>query len=625
MVQGQSQIVTQLGNAPGIDRCVAGQDDAVGAVFNPVRDHADRRGDDWQAASDSFGQAGRTAFKVTEDEQGVHALIEGAEQAVGRGLEAIGDKAHGPRPCRLVPAALTDENKAEAVGIKAAHQGVQPGFALDATIVAFGDHAQTDPPALIGARGIRQRENSAVNAMGDNFDPPGDAMMGQNTLLHLVEADDSRSFPPAGKERGDAQPRVTLARVVMDGYNRIGSQAPFAVGPMIMVNSGPRSRANGTGQAHVIGRRLRQPAIEVVKDAAGQQTGGKNVVDVDHYTKHETGRDAQGSPARGYPSSVRRKSLFEREIWTLGLVRQAAADIVENGMTAPIEWLPVPPSRTFLADPWARTRPDGSLTMLAEHMDYRSGKGTIVGVDLAPGEPFFNARFLPIAEAAAHLSYPTVTPWQNRWLMMTESWEADGIPVYSAQAPEGPWSPETRMLDGVPAIDPTLVEWQGHWYLFLTRHDDGPNVRLDLMTGPTPLGPWTPHPQTPVKVDIGSARPAGPLFRDHRGALIRPAQDCRQTYGGAVMLNRIVALTPEAFREEPVRRIAPDPASPWPDGLHTFCEAGPVTLVDGKRWEWSLLEPLHKLRAIGKTKARRAAAMAEAGLQAAIMARQGEQ
>lgn len=274
-------------------------------------------------------------------------------------------------------------------------------------------------------------------------------------------------------------------------------------------------------------------------------------------------------------------------------------------MTAPVEWLPKPPKGTFLADPFAVPRPNGALTIVAEHMDYGSYKGSIVGVDLAPGEAFTNARFRPAADVAAHLSYPTLVAFQNRWLMLTESWEAGGITVFSAADPEGPWSPETLMLAGIPAIDPTLVAHQGRWYLFFTRQDDGPNARLHLMVGPSPLGPWAAHPMSPVKDDKGSARPAGPLFRDHGGAWIRPAQDCRFTYGAAVVLNRITALSPETYAEEDLRRIVPDPDGPWPDGLHTFCAAGSVTLVDGKRWEWSLIEPLRKLAAMRRTKARR--------------------
>ena len=54
-----------------------------------------------------------------------------------------------------------------------------------------------------------------------------------------------------------------------------------------------------------------------------------------------------------------------------------------------------------------------------------------------------------------------------------------------------------------------------------------------------------------------SARPAGPIFA-HEGRLYRPAQDCSRTYGGAVVIHRIEALTPEIFREVAVARLDPE-------------------------------------------------------------------
>jgi hypothetical protein len=85
-----------------------------------------------------------------------------------------------------------------------------------------------------------------------------------------------------------------------------------------------------------------------------------------------------------------------------------------------------------------------------------------------------------------------------------------------------------------------------------------------------------------VKVDVRSARPAGtPFVVD--GTLYRPAQDCSRTYGGRVTINRVLILTPLAFREEPFAFVDPDPEGPYPDGLHTLSQVGNVTLIDGKR------------------------------------------
>jgi hypothetical protein len=96
------------------------------------------------------------------------------------------------------------------------------------------------------------------------------------------------------------------------------------------------------------------------------------------------------------------------------------------------------------------------------------------------------------------------------------------------------------------------------------------------------VGEWHAHVGNPIKIDIRSARPAGPPFR-HRGDLIRPAQDCSKRYGGSVVFNRVVQLTPFDFLEEPIARLEPDYRGPYPAGLHTVCGAGGVTIIDGAR------------------------------------------
>lgn len=263
-----------------------------------------------------------------------------------------------------------------------------------------------------------------------------------------------------------------------------------------------------------------------------------------------------------------------------------------------------PPRGGFIADPWGMVLPDGRLRLLAEVLDHGTFKGRLAAATVAE-EDFEGAAFATVLDVAAHLSYPQPVPWDGRWLLFCESWEALGVLVFAAATLDGPWRFETRLLPGVPVVDPTPVAHAGRWYLFHTRQDDGPNTRLRLVHGPTPLGPWQPHALAVVAEGAGGARPAGPLFRLTDGTLVRSGQDCRQTYGGALILHRVDVLTPEAYGETPLRRIVP-PAGPWPDGLHTLCPLdGGRCLIDGKRWRAAPLEPLRAVLRTGRTRRRR--------------------
>ena len=295
---------------------------------------------------------------------------------------------------------------------------------------------------------------------------------------------------------------------------------------------------------------------------------------------------------------IRRICSLRREIWTIGLILQPLDDLIQNGVTTAISWRSFRHRGMFLADPYGVVLPNGEQLILAEHFDYagakdRKAKGEIVTAHLMPRTSLDDADFQAVTDFPYHLSYPSLIHEDDRWYMFVESWEAGGIAIFSAPDPTGPWCFHQLALAGIPAVDPTPVKWGDDWYLFCTRQDDKPNSRLHLFGGSSAFGPWTPHPCSPVKDDIGSARPAGPLFQGQDGQLYRPSQDCSKTYGGAVVVQRVDTLTPTSFRETAVRRIDP-PRGPWGHGLHTLCAFGDRTLVDGKRWEWSLLEPAER-------------------------------
>ena len=99
---------------------------------------------------------------------------------------------------------------------------------------------------------------------------------------------------------------------------------------------------------------------------------------------------------------------------------------------------------------------------------------------------------------------------------------------------------------------------------------------------------WSPHRLNPIKVDPAASRPAGALFHLD-GALIRPAQDCSQRYGGAVVLNEVRTLTPNAFYEFPRARIAP--RAEYPAGLHTVNATGSCIVIDGLKNYWEPRKP----------------------------------
>jgi hypothetical protein len=274
-----------------------------------------------------------------------------------------------------------------------------------------------------------------------------------------------------------------------------------------------------------------------------------------------------------------KRQLLARDEWNIGVVRQSAEDIVRSGIVEPIRWLEPNPWR-ILADPFCYQRPDGRTVVLAEMLNHWIGRGEIWGAVLPLDGNLRVEDFAPYADCHVHLSYPFRVQDETGCFFAAESWEGGGLHLWRD---DGTY---VKCIVDRPVIDPTFFHASGYWWLFCTLADDQPNERLHIYYSTELTGVWYPHRSNPVKVDASSARPAGKIIMVD-GEAIRPAQNCSETYGGGLVFNRIIALTPDCFHELPISTLSPE--RPYVHGLHTIAAAGEFTIIDGKRWHDELL------------------------------------
>jgi hypothetical protein len=167
--------------------------------------------------------------------------------------------------------------------------------------------------------------------------------------------------------------------------------------------------------------------------------------------------------------------------------------------------------------------------------------------------------------------------------MTPETAENRAVELYRAVEFPWRWELDAVLLRDVEAVDPTLVERDGSWWLYVNIASVGasPNDELHLFRANAPHGPFAPHPANPVVSDVRRARPAGMPFV-HDGFLYRPAQDCAMRYGHSMAVHRVDRLDPTHYREVPVGRIMPD----WLPGAvctHTLNMTDRYVVSDGMR------------------------------------------
>jgi hypothetical protein len=245
----------------------------------------------------------------------------------------------------------------------------------------------------------------------------------------------------------------------------------------------------------------------------------------------------------------------------------------------------LPPKDRFWADPFPVTRGDRHYVFVEELM-FRTNKGHIAVLELDQRGAL--QRTGVVLDKPYHLSYPFLFDWRGERFMIPETGDNRTIEVYRARTFPDEWELEQVLMERIFAVDATLLELDGIWWMFATVAPAGVvnTDELCIFKSASPFGPWCAHRANPVKSDARCARPAGRFFR-WGGDLYRPSQDCSGRYGAATVINRVDALNDREYRETAVARIEPRWA-PRLLGTHTLNSAPGITVSDALVRRWRL-------------------------------------
>ncbi len=270
------------------------------------------------------------------------------------------------------------------------------------------------------------------------------------------------------------------------------------------------------------------------------------------------------------------RGVTRAAVWSVGIA-DAPIESFLSGNVPAVVWAKEQGRGRYLADPFAIEH-DGRTMALVEDYHYATHRGVISAVDLNGRR----ARARVVLDTGVHASYPYLFEHDGSIYCVPETYQAQEVRLYRATSFPTEWELVTTLIDGFGAVDPTVFQHAGRWWLFCTDEADGANSKLRIWHSAALEGPWEPHALNPVKTDVRSARPAGTPFV-HQGVLYRPAQDGSSSYGGGVTINRVEVLTPTGFHEVPVVTVEPPTTGRYRDGIHTLSAVGNRTMVDGRR------------------------------------------
>jgi hypothetical protein len=257
--------------------------------------------------------------------------------------------------------------------------------------------------------------------------------------------------------------------------------------------------------------------------------------------------------------------LFYMPQWQIGTAQGDLDLVLKTGRLPPVVWWPAVPAKNFNADPFFL----GDMVVF-ERMNRWRGRAELW---ISKDDGSEARRFI---KEPWHLSYPCVSSFNGRTFMLYESSAARQCKImeYDGRG----WDQVSKIEEQV--VDGTLLAFNNRFWIFGTLANVDESRALYIWWSESINGPWRSHKMNPVKRDISSSRPAGNFYRSTMG-LIRPAQDCSSTYGGAIVLCRVERLDEYGYEERVLHHLSP--VTTYPLGVHTINSNGKQIIVDGKR------------------------------------------
>lgn len=222
---------------------------------------------------------------------------------------------------------------------------------------------------------------------------------------------------------------------------------------------------------------------------------------------------------------------------------------------------------------------DGVYYIFAEEALYSNRRGRIICLTLDDQLEIISTQV--VLEQPYHLSYPFIFEFDGELYMLPETRQNNRIELYRCTKFPNQWVFERALIENIAALDCTLAQSNGKWWLFAQIPAEGSSKRgaLHLFHADDPIcGDWTPHTNNPVLIDEHSDRPAGRVFYD-RGSLIRPGQDGSKRYGYATSFSRIDVLTESTYKETYLHCFQPVDSRKF-QAVHTYNSIGGISVID---------------------------------------------
>lgn len=269
--------------------------------------------------------------------------------------------------------------------------------------------------------------------------------------------------------------------------------------------------------------------------------------------------------------------------WEIGFVVDGLQGVISD--KPQYVWVKNPyKDKCWFADPFILDVTDDYIFLLVEEMNYELRKGRIAKLTINRHTMTIEKMEI-LLEEDTHLSFPNIWREGDDVYVYPENYEGGVVNLYKLED-NATRLEKVRVLSNEQLTDAVMTDIFGERKIFSTKMPNPNGKELYIYT----IDEQNNVADTQcVRFADNHARMAGQFF-EYEGRIYRPAQDCNEIYGGAVIIEE-VEKKGDKFVFSPIKRLT----SKHPHyrlGMHTLNEYKGVVVVDVKGYRYGKLGAL---------------------------------
>lgn len=273
-------------------------------------------------------------------------------------------------------------------------------------------------------------------------------------------------------------------------------------------------------------------------------------------------------------------SKFYYHTWNIGIIENSITNIIllNNNTLLSVNWINHNYRDRFFADPFILDYTESEIQILVEEYPYFKKKG-VISLLTVDRKNYNLLKRKVILEQPYHMSYPYIQRDSSGELWVAPEASMGGCLYRYNINLESKILENQEVLLSEPALDSTIIEHDGMYWLFCTKRGFDSNKKLYIYYSNTSKGPWLAHTKNPVVDDSKYARPAGYMVKLN-DTIYRFVQKNDISYGETINITKIEELSTVNYKESFVKQLNCR-NSKYSSGFHTINGYKDICVVDG--------------------------------------------